>query len=118
MNRLRGKTALVFGSATGIGREVARLFAAEGAAVALGDRDPEALEELVPLIGAAFASRSTSPEKSKSQPPSRRRSRASAGSISWSTTPALAAAGARSTSSRPSSGNGFWTSISGASPTA
>jgi NAD(P)-dependent dehydrogenase (short-subunit alcohol dehydrogenase family) len=43
------------GSATGIGREVARLFAAEGASVALGDRDPAALEELVPLIGTAFA---------------------------------------------------------------
>jgi NAD(P)-dependent dehydrogenase (short-subunit alcohol dehydrogenase family) len=55
MNRLEGKTALVIGSATGIGREVARLFAAEGASVALGDRDPAALEELVPQIGAAFA---------------------------------------------------------------
>ena len=55
MNRLEGKTALVIGSATGIGREVARLFAAEGAAVALGDRDPAALEGLAPQIGAAFA---------------------------------------------------------------
>ena len=53
MNRLEGKTALVIGSATGIGREVARLFAAEGAAVALGDRDPAALEGVAPQIGAA-----------------------------------------------------------------
>jgi NAD(P)-dependent dehydrogenase (short-subunit alcohol dehydrogenase family) len=55
MNRLEGKTALVIGSATGIGREVARLFAAEGAAVALGDREPGALEELAPQIGAVSA---------------------------------------------------------------
>jgi NAD(P)-dependent dehydrogenase (short-subunit alcohol dehydrogenase family) len=37
MDRLRGKTALVIGSHTGIGREVCRLFALEGADVAVGD---------------------------------------------------------------------------------
>jgi NAD(P)-dependent dehydrogenase (short-subunit alcohol dehydrogenase family) len=52
MNRLGGKTALVIGSATGIGREVARLFAAEGAAVALADHDQAALAEAVRLAGA------------------------------------------------------------------
>jgi NAD(P)-dependent dehydrogenase (short-subunit alcohol dehydrogenase family) len=31
MDRLKGKTALVIGSHTGIGREVCRLFALEGA---------------------------------------------------------------------------------------
>jgi NAD(P)-dependent dehydrogenase (short-subunit alcohol dehydrogenase family) len=37
MNRLQNKTALVIGGHTGIGREVCRLFASEGAAVAVGD---------------------------------------------------------------------------------
>jgi NAD(P)-dependent dehydrogenase (short-subunit alcohol dehydrogenase family) len=37
MNRLAGKTALVVGGNTGIGREVCRLFAQEGADVAVGD---------------------------------------------------------------------------------
>lgn len=37
MNRLEGKTALVIGASTGIGRSVCRTFAAEGARVAVGD---------------------------------------------------------------------------------
>jgi NAD(P)-dependent dehydrogenase (short-subunit alcohol dehydrogenase family) len=37
MDRLSGKTALVIGGSTGIGRAVCRLFAAEGADVAVGD---------------------------------------------------------------------------------
>ena len=37
MDRLKGKTALVVGGNTGIGREVCRLFATEGADVAVGD---------------------------------------------------------------------------------
>jgi NAD(P)-dependent dehydrogenase (short-subunit alcohol dehydrogenase family) len=37
MNRLQNKTALVIGGHTGIGREVCRLFASEGADVAVGD---------------------------------------------------------------------------------
>ena len=37
MNRLAGKTALVIGASTGIGRAVCRTFAAEGARVAVGD---------------------------------------------------------------------------------
>ncbi|MCC6421608.1 MAG: SDR family NAD(P)-dependent oxidoreductase [Gemmataceae bacterium] len=43
MDRLKGKTALVVGGSSGIGREVCRLFAREGADVAVGDvgRDAE-----------------------------------------------------------------------------
>ncbi|CAN5792541.1 SDR family oxidoreductase [soil metagenome] len=37
MDRLAGKTALVIGGSTGIGRAVCRLFAFEGADVAIGD---------------------------------------------------------------------------------
>ena len=37
MGRLAGKTALVIGASTGIGREVCRVFAREGADVAVGD---------------------------------------------------------------------------------
>ena len=37
MNRLRDKKALVIGASTGIGREVCRLFAQEGADVAIAD---------------------------------------------------------------------------------
>src|SRR2546430_2589218 len=37
MGRLTGKTALVIGASTGIGRSVCRLFAVEGANVAVGD---------------------------------------------------------------------------------
>lgn len=45
MNRLSGKTALVIGGSTGIGRAVCQLFAAEGADVAIGDFGHEADKE-------------------------------------------------------------------------
>jgi NAD(P)-dependent dehydrogenase (short-subunit alcohol dehydrogenase family) len=41
--RLAGRKVLVTGAASGIGRAIARLFAAEGAAVALLDRDADGL---------------------------------------------------------------------------
>jgi 2-keto-3-deoxy-L-fuconate dehydrogenase len=49
--RLRGRTAIVTGAASGIGRASALLFAREGAFVALVDRDPAGLEETVAVIG-------------------------------------------------------------------
>ncbi|WOF24274.1 SDR family NAD(P)-dependent oxidoreductase [Microbacterium betulae] len=52
MSRLAGKTALVTGSATGIGHAVAARFAAEGARVVIADRDGEAAEAAAAGIGA------------------------------------------------------------------
>lgn len=43
-NRLAGRRLVVTGGASGIGRAVARLFAAEGASLALLDRDARVLE--------------------------------------------------------------------------
>ncbi len=51
-NRLAGKTALITGSASGIGLGVARRFAAEGAVVILADRDGAKAEAEAAAIGA------------------------------------------------------------------
>jgi len=50
---LEGKVAIVTGAAGGIGRATARRFAAEGAAVGLGDVDEAGLASLVAEIEAA-----------------------------------------------------------------
>ncbi len=50
MNRLKGKTALVTGAGSGIGRAAATLFASEGAAVACADLSLGSAEETVSEI--------------------------------------------------------------------
>src|ERR1700755_2901840 len=53
MGRLEGKVAIISGGATGMGGAASRLFAAEGAKVAIIDRNGAAAAETVNAIRAA-----------------------------------------------------------------
>ena len=53
MSKLAGRAALVTGAGCGIGAEIARKLAAEGAAVLVNDLDPEPTNETVAAIKAA-----------------------------------------------------------------
>jgi NAD(P)-dependent dehydrogenase (short-subunit alcohol dehydrogenase family) len=57
---LEGRVAVITGASGGIGREIALLFAAEGARVAGFDRDGEGLQRLVAELSAAGAERPVS----------------------------------------------------------
>src|SRR5262245_60647448 len=52
MERLKGKVAVVTGGASGIGRATAKLFAAEGASVGVGDIDEHGGQSTVDEIQA------------------------------------------------------------------
>jgi len=53
MTKLAGKTALITGAATGIGRAVAERFAREGARVVIADHDADAAAATAAAIGGA-----------------------------------------------------------------
>ncbi len=53
MNRLEGKVALVTGAARGTGEQIARMFAAEGARVVVGDVSEDTGREIAKQIGDA-----------------------------------------------------------------
>jgi NAD(P)-dependent dehydrogenase (short-subunit alcohol dehydrogenase family) len=52
--RLQGRTAIITGAGSGIGRASAKLFAEEGARLALVDRDAAGLQETLSLVGEAM----------------------------------------------------------------
>ena len=51
--RLEGKMAILTGGASGIGLACGRAFVAEGARVAIVDRDPSALEDAIASLGSS-----------------------------------------------------------------
>ena len=69
MTRLEGKVAVITGATGGIGSAAARIFASEGASVALVDLDESALQDVVQSIGEDKASYSvadvTDPEQTE-----------------------------------------------------
>lgn len=52
-SKLKGKVALVVGGASGIGRAIVELFDAEGATIAIADRNADACRQLADELGAS-----------------------------------------------------------------
>lgn len=62
MNKsLAGKAAVITGGAKGIGAAVAEMLAADGAEIAIGGRDAEALEKYAASLDERYSGRSTLP---------------------------------------------------------
>ena len=90
MGLLDGKAAIVTGSARGIGRATAELFAGEGAKVLINDLDADVAEQTAGEIDgetAVYAGDLTE-DRRRRRARRRRRSTPSARSTSSSTTPA------------------------------
>jgi NAD(P)-dependent dehydrogenase (short-subunit alcohol dehydrogenase family) len=51
-NRLKGRRILITGAASGMGRAIAELFAAQGAALALIDRNADGVNQVAETLGA------------------------------------------------------------------
>ena len=87
MNRLDAKVAVITGSGSGIGRATAELFAEEGAAVVIAERDEstgrEAAERSNRPAGDPFSCRPMSPTSRAASGWRRRPSRLLARSTSW-----------------------------------
>ena len=73
-NQLQGKIAIVTGAASGIGKEIASLYAKEGAKVAIADMNLAAAQarRRFDRRRTPWPSRWTSPTKARSTPPSPR----------------------------------------------
>lgn len=111
--RLRYKTALVTGAASGIGRQSAIRMAEEGALVCITDIDDEGLaghSRCSP--GAASVSTTMSPTKTPGVPPLPLRWSDSASYRFWSTAPELVFGTTTSWHLRRRAGTGSWPSIS------
>jgi 3-hydroxybutyrate dehydrogenase len=85
--QLQGKSALVTGAASGIGKEIALTYAREGARVAIADLNQQAADATAAEIKARaarrWAWRWTWRTRRRSMPASRRWPRRSAASTSW-----------------------------------
>jgi meso-butanediol dehydrogenase / (S,S)-butanediol dehydrogenase / diacetyl reductase len=92
MMRLHGRTALVTGSSSGIGRAIATRFAHEGADIVINGRDEKKIADVVKEIEAigrrALGIGANVGSFAESKAMVQRRSRSSGTSTSWCATPA------------------------------